>query len=78
MKYISEFRDKRVAAALAAALAAEADPARDYSLMEFCGGHTHPIFPFAIHALPPPHRAPGARPGLPGVCPPYRTSRHGD
>ena len=43
MKYISEFRNRRVATALAAELAAETDPAREYSFMEFCGGHTHAI-----------------------------------
>lgn len=53
MKYISEFRDKRVATALASALAAEADPARHYSLMEFCGGHTHAIFRYGVQDLLP-------------------------
>ncbi|MHB8623438.1 MAG: hydrogenase formation protein HypD [Sulfuricaulis sp.] len=53
MKYISEFRDKRVAAALAAALTREVDPARAYSLMEFCGGHTHAIFRYGVQDLLP-------------------------
>ncbi|MBI5782548.1 MAG: hydrogenase formation protein HypD [Gammaproteobacteria bacterium] len=53
MKYINEFRNRRVAAALAAELAAEADPAREYSLMEFCGGHTHAIFRYGVQDLLP-------------------------
>ncbi len=53
MKYISEFRDGRIAAAIAAAIAREADPARDYYLMEFCGGHTHAIFRYGIQDLLP-------------------------
>ena len=53
MKYINEFRDRRIASALAATLAAEADAARDYSLMEFCGGHTHAIFRYGVQDLLP-------------------------
>ena len=67
MKYISEFRDKRVASALAAALAAEVDPAHDYSLMEFCGGHTHAIFRYGVQDLLPPNVHLVHGPGCP-VC----------
>jgi hydrogenase expression/formation protein HypD len=67
MKYISEFRDKRVATALAAALTAEANPARHYSLMEFCGGHTHAIFRYGIQDLLPPNVHLVHGPGCP-VC----------
>ncbi len=67
MKYISEFRDKRVAAALASALAAEVDPACDYSLMEFCGGHTHAIFRYGVQDLLPPNVHLVHGPGCP-VC----------
>jgi hydrogenase expression/formation protein HypD len=67
MKYISEFRDKRVAAALASALAAEVDPARRYSLMEFCGGHTHAIFRYGVQDLLPPNVHLVHGPGCP-VC----------
>lgn len=57
MKYVEEFRDARRARALAAAIAAEADPARSYRLMEFCGGHTHAIFRYGVQdLLPPPVR----------------------
>ncbi len=67
MKYISEFRDKRVAAALAAALTREVDPARAYSLMEFCGGHTHAIFRYGVQDLLPPNVNLVHGPGCP-VC----------
>ena len=53
MKYVSEFRDGARARALAAALRAEADPARQYRLMEFCGGHTHAIFRHGVQDLLP-------------------------
>ncbi|MGE5240028.1 MAG: hydrogenase formation protein HypD [Bacteroidota bacterium] len=67
MKYISEFRDRRVATALASALAAEVDPKRDYSLMEFCGGHTHAIFRYGVQDLLPPNVHLVHGPGCP-VC----------
>ena len=44
MKYISEYRDRGLAEHLAARIAREARPERDYHFMEFCGGHTHAIF----------------------------------
>ena len=67
MKYISEFRDRRVASAIAAAIAREADPARDYHLMEFCGGHTHAIFRYGIQDLLPANIRLVHGPGCP-VC----------
>ena len=48
MKYIDEFRDGEVARTIARAIAAEADPARSYHLMEFCGGHTHAISRYGL------------------------------
>lgn len=53
MKYVDDFRDQSLARRLAGALAAEADPARDYRLMEFCGGHTHAIFRYGVQDLMP-------------------------
>ncbi len=53
MKYVDEFRDGDVAQALARAIAAEADPARSYHLMEFCGGHTHAIARYGLEDLLP-------------------------
>ncbi len=53
MKYIDEFRDGTTAKQLAAAIRREAGPARDYRLMEFCGGHTHAIFRYGVQQLLP-------------------------
>lgn len=53
MKYVEEFRDRALAETLAAAIRAEADPARDYNYMEFCGGHTHAIFRYGVQDLMP-------------------------
>ncbi len=53
MRYIRGFRDGGAAAALAARIAAAVDPAREYHLMEFCGGHTHAIFRYGVENLLP-------------------------
>jgi hydrogenase expression/formation protein HypD len=53
MKYIDEFRDGKVARALAAAVAREVRPDRRYHIMEFCGGHTHAIARYGIADLLP-------------------------
>jgi hydrogenase expression/formation protein HypD len=53
MKYVDEFRDRDLAATLAKAIRKEADPARHYYLMEFCGGHTHAIFRYGVQDLMP-------------------------
>ena len=53
MKYIDEFRDGQVAQGLAARICQEAEPGRDYALMEFCGGHTHAICRYGIEDLLP-------------------------
>jgi hydrogenase expression/formation protein HypD len=53
VKYIDEFRDGEVARGLAAAIAREADAARRYNLMEFCGGHTHAISRYGVADLLP-------------------------
>lgn len=67
MKYIDEFRDGRAAKALATRIADEADPARQYNLMEFCGGHTHAIFRHGVQDLLPPNIRMIHGPGCP-VC----------
>ncbi len=67
MRYISEFRDGRAAAALARSIAAVADPARSYHLMEFCGGHTHAISRYGIPDLLPSNLSLVHGPGCP-VC----------
>ena len=53
MRYIRGFRDGGAAAAWAELISQEADPARDYHLMEFCGGHTHAIFRYGVEDLLP-------------------------
>ncbi|NBQ70539.1 MAG: hydrogenase formation protein HypD, partial [Nitrosomonadaceae bacterium] len=53
MKYIDEFRAGPLARQIAAKIASEADPRRDYNFMEFCGGHTHAISRFGIVDLLP-------------------------
>ncbi|MDO9599518.1 MAG: hydrogenase formation protein HypD [Azoarcus sp.] len=53
MKYVDEFRDGELARGLSAAIRREADPARDYAFMEFCGGHTHAISRYGVIDLLP-------------------------
>ncbi len=53
MQYIDEFRDGEKARAIARAIAREANPARCYRLMEFCGGHTHAVFRYGVADLLP-------------------------
>jgi len=67
MKYVDEFRDRNLAGKLAGAIAAEADPARHYYLMEFCGGHTHAIFRYGVQDLMPDNVTFVHGPGCP-VC----------
>lgn len=67
MKYVDEFRDGAVARGLAERLAADVDPARSYSFMEFCGGHTHAISRYGIAELLPQNVRMVHGPGCP-VC----------
>ncbi|HJV72550.1 hydrogenase formation protein HypD [Ideonella sp.] len=67
MKYIDEFRDGDLARKIGERLRAEADPARRYSFMEFCGGHTHAISRYGITELLPPNVRMVHGPGCP-VC----------
>jgi hydrogenase expression/formation protein HypD len=67
MKYIDEFRDGEVAQTIAAAIRAEADPARSYHFMEFCGGHTHAISRYGVSDLLPANVKMIHGPGCP-VC----------
>ena len=53
MKYIDEYRDGKLAQAVARAIAAEVQSERSYRLMEFCGGHTHTIYRYGISGLLP-------------------------
>jgi hydrogenase expression/formation protein HypD len=67
MKYIDEFRDGALARQLAGAIAREAKPGRTYSLMEFCGGHTHAISRYGLTDLLPDNVRMIHGPGCP-VC----------
>jgi len=67
MKFVDEFRDQALAKGLATAIAREADPARRYSIMEFCGGHTHAIFRYGVQDLMPENFGFVHGPGCP-VC----------
>ncbi|HUX64564.1 hydrogenase formation protein HypD [Sulfuricella sp.] len=67
MKYIDEFRDGALARKLAADVRREVNPGRSYSLMEFCGGHTHAIFRYGIQDLLPDNVRMIHGPGCP-VC----------
>jgi hydrogenase expression/formation protein HypD len=53
MKFVDEFRDRALAEGLSAAIARETRSDRTYSIMEFCGGHTHAIFRYGVQDLMP-------------------------
>jgi hydrogenase expression/formation protein HypD len=53
VKYVDEFRRSDLAQKLAKGIRATVDPARQYNLMEFCGGHTHAIFRYGVQDLMP-------------------------
>lgn len=67
MKYIDEFRDGDVARKIADRLATEARGERQYSFMEFCGGHTHAISRYGVSELLPANVRMIHGPGCP-VC----------
>jgi len=67
VRFVDEFRDGGLAKGLAAAIAAEASPARRYSFMEFCGGHTHAISRYGVSDLLPANVRMVHGPGCP-VC----------
>lgn len=67
MKYVDEFRTQDLARNIAGRIAREADPARQYRIMEFCGGHTHAIFRYGVQDLMPENVTFVHGPGCP-VC----------
>jgi len=67
MKHIDEYRDGTLARSIAATIAREAESARPYQFMEFCGGHTHAISRYGIEDLLPPTVRMVHGPGCP-VC----------
>jgi hydrogenase expression/formation protein HypD len=66
MKFVDEFRDQGVAAALARRIASES-ASHDWKVMEVCGGHTHTIYKYGIEDLLPPNVELVHGPGCP-VC----------
>jgi hydrogenase expression/formation protein HypD len=67
MKHIDEYRDGNLARSIAAVIADEAEPGRQYRFMEFCGGHTHAISRYGIEDLLPENVQMVHGPGCP-VC----------
>ena len=67
MKFVDEFRDGELAKGLASRIAEAADPARNYHLMEFCGGHTHAISRYGLSDFLPANVCMVHGPGCP-VC----------
>ncbi|MBI5435619.1 MAG: hydrogenase formation protein HypD [Nitrosomonadales bacterium] len=67
MKYVDEFRDGTLALGIARAIAQAADTGRNYSFMEFCGGHTHAISRYGVADFLPPNVRLIHGPGCP-VC----------
>jgi hydrogenase expression/formation protein HypD len=67
VKYIDEFRDGDVARQIGERIRLEVDPAKRYSFMEFCGGHTHAISRYGVTELLPPNVRMIHGPGCP-VC----------
>lgn len=67
MKYVDEFRDAHLIRQASAEIRRLADPARQYRLMEVCGGHTHAIYRFALKDLLPDNIELVHGPGCP-VC----------
>jgi len=53
LKFVNEFRDAKLAQAVAAQIATLAEPDRHYKIMEVCGGHTHTIYRHGIKDLLP-------------------------
>jgi len=51
MKYLDEYRDRRIARALAAEIAQRTT--RNWVLMEICGGQTHTIMRYGIDEMLP-------------------------
>lgn len=67
MKFVDEFRNAELGAALSERIAGVVDPARQYKIMEVCGGHTHTIYRYGVADLLPPNVELVHGPGCP-VC----------
>ena len=53
MQYVTEFRDREKAQAIAEEIRREAKPDKSYRFMEFCGGHTHVLARWGLTELLP-------------------------
>ena len=67
MKYIDEFRDRKLIEKVAAKICESAEPDRTYNFMEVCGTHTMSIFRFGLKSLLPENINLLSGPGCP-VC----------
>ena len=67
MKFVDEFRQPELISKTAQEIRRLADPARQYRMMEVCGGHTHAIYRFGLKDLLPPNIELVHGPGCP-VC----------
>ncbi len=67
MKYVDEFRDKRLIRRLADDIRRAVDPERIYNIMEVCGTHTMSIFRFGLKDILPGNIRLISGPGCP-VC----------
>lgn len=71
MKYVDEYRDQRIALALADEIARRTT--RDWVLMEICGGQTHTIMRYGLDELLPPRIHLVHGPGCPVCVTPLET-----
>lgn len=67
MKYIDEFRDRKLIDKVAAEIRKAVDPRRTYNFMEVCGTHTMAIFRFGLKSILPENINLISGPGCP-VC----------
>lgn len=67
MKYVDEFRDRRLVEKVARDVRRAVDPERTYNIMEVCGTHTMSIFRFGLAGILPPNVKLISGPGCP-VC----------
>lgn len=67
MRYIDEFRDKKLIKNLAVEIRRDIDPYRRYNIMEVCGTHTMNIFRFGLKDILPKNITLLSGPGCP-VC----------
>lgn len=67
MKYVDEFRDKRLIDKVASQIRHAVEPARSYNIMEVCGTHTMSIFRYGLRDILPENIKLISGPGCP-VC----------